>query len=96
MGYHIQYGKMTRIERLALRQLSKKTIAFKTGVALGVLAIAILLSQLGFCDFLIPGDKEVTKEAFYIMLNDVREGENVRVAIAAFCEDILDNADYEE
>ena len=96
MGYHIQYGKMTRIERLASRQISKKTITFKIGVALGVLAIAILLGQLGFLDFLIPGDKEVTKDAFYTMLDDVREGENVRVAIVAFCEDILDNADYEE
>ena len=96
MGYYIQYGKKTTMERLASRQHSKKTVTLKAGIAAGLLAIAILLGQLGILDFLIPGDKEITKDAFNTMLNDVKEGENLKTAITAFCENILDNADYEE
>lgn len=96
MGYRIQYGKITRMERVASPQASKKAAVVKTVIVVGVLVIAAFLGRLGFLDFLIPGDKEVTKEAFHAMLEDVREGEDVKTAITAFCAEILENADYEE
>ena len=47
-------------------------------------------------DFLIPGDQKVTKHAFYSMINQVQQGENIAGAISAFCEEILINADVKD
>ena len=96
MGYRIQYGKTTRMERVASPRASKKVTVVKTVIILGVLMFAVFLGRLGFLNFLIPGDKEVTKAAFHAMLDDVREGKDVKTAITAFCAEILDNAEYEE
>ena len=96
MGYRIQYGKTTKFENTASPLVVKKVAVVKTAVAVGILMLIVLLGNFGFLDFLIPGDKEVTKEAFCAMLEDVREGDDVKTAITTFCAEILDNADYEE
>lgn len=94
MAYQIQYGKPSKKERLACIQNPKK---LKIGLYITVFLILLsigLLGRLGKLDFLIPGDKQITKEAFHAMVEEVREGESVKEAITAFCEEILAGAEY--
>ena len=41
---------------------------------------------------LIPGDEAVTKEAFHIMLLDLRNGTALGEALNVFCREIIENA----
>lgn len=92
MGYRIQYGKVTKKEREAVMRVSKRTAILKR-TAVGCLVIAmVLLGKFGFLDFIIPGDREVTKQAFQTMLEEVQEGQSVKTAFTAFCGEILDGA----
>ena len=94
MAYYIQYGKITTKERIA-RLRSSQTFKLYNWIFVGILAVTIsLLGRLGALDFLIPGDREITKAAFQTMVEDVREGERVSDALTAFCEEILAGADY--
>lgn len=93
MAYQIQYGKPSVKERLAIIQNSKK-IKIITWAIVGVIILSLgLMGRLGLFDFMIPGDREVTKSAFRAMLDDVKQGESVKSAIAAFCEEILVSAE---
>lgn len=96
MGYRIQYGKTTKLERSASPRSRRRTSVIQAVSVAAALAIVAILGRFGFLDFLIPGDKDVTKSALHAMLENVREGERVKDAIAAFCAEILDNADYGE
>lgn len=40
-------------------------------------------------DLLIPGDPEITAEAFSTLVTEVREGEDLSEAVAAFCREII-------
>lgn len=95
MSYHIQYGKTTKKERIALMRNSSKPAVIKGTVIGCVLLAVVLLGRTGCLDFLIPGDKAVTKQAFHTMLEDVQEGEDIKTAITAFCVEILEGADEE-
>ena len=66
--------------------------AYRWITAAVILLALSLLSKAGFFDFLIPGDKAVTKQAFATMVQEVEEGEGVKSAITAFCQGVLDGA----
>ena len=94
MAYHIRYGKTTVKERIACLR-SSENFKLYNWIFVGILTVAIsLLGRFGALDFLIPGDREITKAAFQTMVEDVREGEHVSDALTAFCEEILAGADY--
>ena len=94
MAYRIQYGKASKKERTALLHSSKKFYILKWGLAAAVVVLISLLGRFGFLDFLIPGDRDITKSAFQTMVEDVREGEHVKDAVIAFCEEIISSAEY--
>ena len=94
MAYHIRYGKTTAKEFFARLRYSENFKLYNW-IAISVLVFTIsLLGKVGALDFLIPGDRAVTKEAFQTMVEEVREGERVSDALTAFCEEILAGADY--
>ena len=94
MAYQIQYGKASPQERIAIMRYSKKTMRLKWVVAVVAIFATTLLARFGLLDFLIPGDREVTRNAFNTMVDDVQNGESVRTALTAFCEEILVNSGY--
>lgn len=97
MGYRIQYGQT--IIKVPLCETSckrKATIPMKWIAAGCILLALMLLGRAGCLDFLIPGDTEITKHAFSSMVEEVREGEDVKTAITAFCVEILNGAEIPE
>ena len=96
MAYQIQYGKSTMKERIAILRSSKNIKLYKWSIIIAAVLIFSLLGHFGVLDFLIPGDHEVTKEAFNTLVEDVRDGERVSTAITAFCEEILSGAEYKD
>ena len=94
MAYRIQYGKASKKEKDALLRNSKKLHIFKWGLIAVVVLLISIFGRFGYLDFLIPGDRDLTKSAFQAMVEDVREGECVKRAITAFCEVIIAGAEY--
>ena len=94
MAYHIRYGKTTVKESIA-RLRSYKNFAKINWIAVGIMTVVVaILCRFGTLDFLIPGDREITKEAFQTMVEDVRNGERVSDALTTFCEEIFAGAEY--
>lgn len=94
MGYRIRYGQTAVKEVIAQKQLQKeKKMSLKWIAVACVMTAITILGKTGCLDFLIPGDKEVTRQAFSSMVENVREGENVKTAITAFCMEILNNGE---
>lgn len=94
MGYQIQYGQ-TIIKKLIREKETKseKSVLIK-GICIGcVLLVLVFLGNAGCLDFLIPGDKAITKQAFSSMVDEVGNGGDVKTAITAFCLEILEGAE---
>lgn len=96
MAYQIQYGKSTMKERIGKLRTIKNIEIYKWAIIGTAVLTIFLLGHFGALDFLIPGDRDVTKEAFNTMVEDVREGERVSEAITAFCEEIFAGAEYKD
>ena len=95
MGYNIQYGTTSLRSRMRKAYGTKEFRKYRYGlVCVGIFA-ALIFGRVGLLDFLIPGDNEVTKKAFSNMIQNVREGENVKRAVVVFCDEILDSAEHE-
>ena len=93
MGYRIDYGKtLTKQIIMDSNPAKQKRHLGKWIVVWCVLLSLALLGKCGCLDFLIPGDKEITKHAYATMIEDVREGKEIRNAVTAFCAEILNGA----
>ena len=94
MGYRIQYGETATKEFLTEASAKGKT-AIR---AISVLIVCCILLFVLFgkfdkvIDAVVPGDKDVTKAAFSGFVDDLRQGDSVTQAFAAFCREIVDNA----
>ena len=93
VAYRIEYG-----QTMIKTQFCEK--AGRSGKRLKVfVVIAIILATLYFAksesvqEILIPGNTQVTKQALSELTDDLREGEDVKSAITAFCREIIDHAD---
>lgn len=97
MGYRIQYGQTVVKESIYETTPKKKSAIPIKWIAAGcILLVLTLLGRSGRLDFLIPGDKEITKQAFSSMIDEVREGEDIKTAITAFCVEILNGAEISD
>lgn len=93
MGYRIQYEPNLDYKyRMAGKVNLKKLWIAGTFAALSILLIAVLPSVRSFIwDFLIPGDPQVTTEAFSTLVSDICNGENFSDAVTVFCRQIINN-----
>lgn len=95
MGYQIKYGatavKIPVLENTPKKEKNTRPVWLIPVIVTGII---IALGWTGNLDFLIPGDKVVTKKAFSEMVEQVQQGEQIGNAITAFCREILDNAEY--
>ena len=95
MAYNIQYGRPSAKERRALLEHSSKVKVIKLSVVSAMILTFALLAKFGKLDFMIPGDNDVTKKAYHTMIDRVENGDDIKTAVTAFCEEVLTNADYE-
>ena len=82
-----------QMETFRESEKKKQVATIYRWVSAAIILLALtMLSRSGYLDFLIPGDKTVTKQAFVSFVNDVSEGEGMKNAFTAFCQEVLDGA----
>ena len=69
-----------------------KNRSHKYWILLLLSASALCIKLYGIPDFLIPGNKEITKSAVQTMILDLRSGESLDDAITGFCMEIIHSA----
>lgn len=94
MGYRILYGETVKKEVLTETTKNRKPLI---GVIAGVIMCCVFTFIISknadkLVDFILPGNKEVTKNAISTFAEGLREGESVSNAFVAFCQEIIDNA----
>lgn len=85
MGYRITYEKQEK------GKIPRKKIVL---IMVGTIIAALLLWPAGrscLRELILPGDAEVTAEAFQGLAEDLGEGESLGDAITAFCKEIIAN-----
>ena len=93
MGYRIVYGP----DRMDRQNGSTKRLG--TMIAGSLLAFLALTAQFWPAgrakleEVLLPGDPAVTKQAFSVMTEQLRAGEAIGDAVAAFCQEVMDGAE---
>ena len=91
MSYHISYNpELSARYPIVLhhkKKLSKPLIVI--GLAAALAAGAAMRD--GVLRFLIPGDPDVTAEAFSTMVDRVEMGEPLRESLLSFCQEIIIN-----
>lgn len=96
MGYQIHYAEASVIKIPVAEQLVSKRSGSGRWIIICIIVLSLVFAgKFGYLDFLIPGDKDVTRQAFSTMVEDVKEGGSVRSAVTAFCQEILDNAELD-
>lgn len=93
MGYRIEYGDVFTKEIIADPPAKRKPIHILVLLTTVCVILFILFSADGKVrDILIPGNAEVTQRAVSGFVDDIKEGEQVKDAITAFCVEIIENA----
>ena len=88
MSYNIIYNPENKKRYPPVR--NKKSNPFYIVLILLLGSVAVYgLTQSGIIHYLIPGDPEITAEAFSVMVERVGQGETVGTAFASFCKEII-------
>ena len=85
MGYTIQY-EPEKSKKYPIRNRNW------TKVVVIALLIVVMLGVGLRSGWLIPGDPEVTIDAFEEMVVNLREGERVKDAVTVFCIEVLESS----
>lgn len=95
MGYRIVYG--AEPYRYGSDASGWKRIL---GMAVGCFLIFLVLTMQFWPEgrgvlekMLLPGDPMVTKQAFSVMAEQLKAGEAIGDAVAAFCQEVIDGAE---
>ena len=92
MSYCVEYNPELKNRYPTSKKPSVK-LPVKALLCCGAAIIAVyMIASSGVLQYLIPGDPEVTTEAFSDLLNEIGEGEPVREAFIDFCKEIIFSA----
>ena len=96
MAYQIRYGPVKRKEQSDRRKKAGRWLPVTLCAA--ALLIGIQFSGIGktIWNWILPGDAAVTGAALNTMVEEIRAGESVSDAVAAFCTEIIENAKIPE
>ena len=94
MAYRIEYAKNTKYQppaSLCWDRLGRIAMVF---FLIFLLATAVFWpdGRLMLQRMILPCDMDVTTDAFCSMLEDIRDGESLEVAVEAFCKEIITGA----
>ena len=95
MAYQISYGGTAVKKNFEERSVISKYLGRMILTACICLSAVIALNSESVQKFLIPGEDAVTKEAFHVFVEELRNGEDFRNAATAFCREIIDATDIE-
>lgn len=87
MSYQIQYEPHKNRRYPVCTGRKRHTTVFVLALTLLAVCMSIGLRT----GWLIPGDPEVTSNAFSDMVTMLREGEGMKEAVTAFCMEILEH-----
>ena len=94
LGYSIKYEDRMIREFLPEKSKQRLPVGLITMVALCLVLLFTILGNMNTIkNQLMPGNAKVTQSALEDMVQSITEGEQVKDAFAAFCVDIIDNAD---
>lgn len=88
MSYNITYNPELKRKYPIERKNNNNPLKIVVITLVGFIAV-YGLTKAGIMHYLIPGDPEITVDAFSTMVNRVSQGEAVGNAIAAFCREII-------
>ena len=92
MSYQIEYNPEVNI-RYPLQNSQKKKKGRSIALCIAGAAIAgLMIMKSGLLRYLIPGDPEVTVEAFSTMVEQIETGTSIGESLLTFCEEIMKNA----
>ena len=93
MKYKIEYSPETA--HLYPQKNEKKRKSAGNWLIVVFLVAAILWVRLnGIPDFMIPGNKEVTRHAAATLMENLQEGSTMNEAVTVFCQTILEHAGF--
>lgn len=88
MSYHITYNPDLDQKYPFVRKSRCKLLTI--AIVLLVCFVAVyVLAQSDIMYYLIPGDPQITVEAFFAMVERVGQGETVGNAVVGFCKEII-------
>lgn len=91
MGYHITYNPDLN-KKYPFNTKSRGKLLTITGVLLLCFVAIYVLAQSDVMHYFIPGDPEITAEAFSLMVERVSQGETVGNAVVGFCREIISSS----
>lgn len=93
MAYDIHYGgSIIRREQKKEHKTNNMKPHKKAFVIIVIMIALIFVLQIpAVQDFLIPGNKAVTKAAYYEMMDNLKSGYGFQKSVEAFCREIIDN-----
>lgn len=91
MGYRIVYNPETESKYPMMKQKPNMRKWPVLVLAASVLLITLVKPELRekAAEWILPGDPEVTKAAFNLMLDEIRSGDEISDAVTAFCKEIM-------
>lgn len=88
MGYMIQY-EPEKNKKYPMRKNADRNVSASVLVAL----ILVVCLGIGLrTGLLLPGDPQVTANAFSQLVTNLTEGESIHDAMSAFCVEVLEHA----
>lgn len=97
MGYRIMYSPEDDHKYPACRPGRKNKWVLPTLLAAVIFVTMATPSMRNWLErWLIPGDPQVTKGAFSMMIDEIRSGEPLGEAVSTFCREILNDGNKEE
>ena len=93
LAYKILYSPENNKQYPQYRSRNKPRLTILLVVIL-LLFGCVWIKFIGFPDFLIPGDKEITVEATKQMIESLRFGTPIDIAVTTFCKDIIHGAGF--
>ncbi len=90
MSYHITYNP--DLSKRYPTEKKDRNKPLKSAMLLLAIFVAVyVFTQSGVLRYLIPGDPEITAEAFSTMVKRVGDGETVGNAVVDFCKQIINS-----
>ncbi len=92
MSYNIEYNPELHVRYPVLQKKKKRISASAVFALLFCVITGWIIAKNKLLRFLIPGDPEVTAEAFSTMVEKIENGVPVGEGLLAFCEEIITNS----
>ena len=92
MSYHVEYNPEVNIRYSMPKTKRRNKGGFAMLFFLGAAVASLIIAKTGWMQYLIPGDPEVTVEAFSTMVEQIETGTPVGESLRSFCKEIIANA----